>query len=226
MGGSRSNTAKDFANLSMDRSRKMFASGFPLFQKGIGMSQDAQRTGEPEFLGRALDAALSNAQDAGAMQSGAAADMAELGEKGAIGGGNTSRALSGEDLGAKLAQFVRNSSSQRQTARISQILDAAGVGVGQMGSAGELQTRALSNQLGAISMMPTQDPNVTRALSAVNLGMSVYGAGNGTWWNQNPTTAQGTINGFGQTLKQPLPLSAIYGTGSALLQPLPQGRRY
>lgn len=183
MGGSRSNSADRFARSSMDRSTKMFNTAFPLFEKGMGMATAATRTGESPFMKAALDAAQANAMDSAAIQAQAQGDAGELGEKGAIAFGNTGRALSGEDLGAKLAQFIRGSQSQRQTARISQILDAAGVGVGQVGAAGEAQTRSLSNQLAGISLMPTQDPNVSRVLAGVAAASSVYGAGRDAgWW--------------------------------------------
>ncbi len=188
MSGARGSNALGFAEQSLRQSANIYDTGFPLFQKGLGMSRAAVKAGgEPRFLGSALDRAQADAMDAAVLQAQGQADAGELATKGGIAGGNTGLALSGQDVGAKLAQFLRGSQTQRQNARISQILDAAGVSIGQTGTAGELQTRSLSNELSAISLLPRQAPGVTTALAAANLAGSIYGAGNGTWWNKPPS---------------------------------------
>lgn len=199
-GGGRSGTAERFAETSMKRSDKAFNMGLPMFQRGVGMAQSVlSQGGEPAFLGRALDNAQANAQDATYLNDTAEAVAAIFGRKGTVAGGNTGQALTPESLGAKLARVVAGSETSRVQARVGQMFDAAGVGIGQAGSAGELQTRTLSNQLGAISLMPKSDPTYSTVLAAVNAGMSVYGAG-----------------------KE----AGMWGQPNAQLQPLPVGRSY
>lgn len=170
----------------MRRSDAAFNMGLPLFQKGIGMAQSViNEGGEPAFLGRALDNAQANAKDATYLNDTAEQVAAIFGRKGAVAGGNTGQALAPENLGAKLARLIAGSETSRAQARVGQMLDAAGVGIGQAGTAGELQTRALSNQLGAISLLPKSDPTYSAVLAAVNAGGAVYGAGQQAgWWGQ------------------------------------------
>lgn len=224
MGGSRSGVSKEFAKDSMRRSGDAFEKGLPLFQRGVDMAQGViSQGGEPAFLARALENAGADAKDRTYLNDVADQVAAVLGRKGQVGGGNTGAVLAPETLGAKLASFVAGSETNRQQARIGQIFDAAGVGLGQAGSAGEMQTRALSNQLAAISMRPAQDPAYTAALAAVNAGTSIYGAGrNAGWWGQpsaqlQPFSTQRTYASYG---------GAAPTNPWALLQPLPPARSY
>lgn len=218
MSGSRSNTSEKFAKASMDRSTAAFSTGLPLFQHGVGMSREAMENPEPEYMRRALDAALSNAGDASYISAGNEAAGAALQAKGAVGAGNTSQILTPESYGARFARFLADSQSTRQNAKISQMLDAAGVGVGQAGSAGELQLKGLSNQLGAISMRPTVDPTYSSIVGAAALAGSIYGSGQQAgWWGQSAQT---------KALPASRSYSGFVGPSSALLQPLPTARNY
>lgn len=198
MGGSRSNQAAGFSRDSMTRSKEMFSAGLPLFQKGVGMAQQAFAAGgEPEYMSRALDGALANAQDASHLQANQDASSLAFQAKTPIAGGNTSMALQPESYGAKMARLVAESSVGRQNSRMSQMLDAAGVMAGQMGGAGDAQTRALSNQLGAISMQPAVDPTYAAIVGAANAAGTIYGAGDKAgWWSKGsgaPPIGTGSI---------------------------------
>lgn len=204
MGGGQSAVAERFSEQSLKRSDRAFNMGLPMFQRGLGMAQGAiAQGGEPAYLTRALDNAQANAQDATYLGDSSEAVAAIFGQKGTVAGGNTGQALTPETLGAKMARLIAGSETSRVQGRIGQIMDAAGVGIGQAGAAGEIQTRALSNQLGAISLMPKQDPTYSAVLAAVNAGGAVYGAGKQAgWWGApnaqlQPLGTQRTYLSFG-----------------------------
>lgn len=216
----------------MGRSQRAFDTGLPFLQRGMGMANSAIAAGgEPAFMGRALDASLANAQDATMLEAQAQDAGMVAQNKGVVAGGNVRRTLNPESVGAKMAQLVAQAGAGRQASRIGQIFEAAGVSLGGAGGAADAQTRALSTQLGAISMRPTVDPTYATLVGAANAAGTIYGAANTPWGNgvlQKPlptaTSYGGSFAPYANAL-QPLPQSTSY-YGSPLLQPLPPARRF
>jgi len=197
-----------------------FESGFPLLKRGMGLANSAiQQGGEPAYMGAALDASLANAQDVTMMDAQAQQAGLTAQNKGIVAGGNNRQILNPESVGAKMAQLVAQSGAGRQSNRIAQIFEAAGVSLGGAGGAADAQTRAFSNQLGAISMRPAVDPTYATMVGAANAAGTIYGAANTPWGNG--------------VLQKPLPTATSYasfpptsGAGAGLIQPLPPARRF
>lgn len=196
MGGSKQGASRGFTQDSLNRSARAFSTGFPLLQKGMGMAQQAINLGgEPVYMGQAIEGATANAQDAAFLTARQQEQGFASGARPLAAGGNLSAALSPESYGAKMAQIVANSGVSRQNARIGNLLDAAGVGIGQASGAGQLQTQALGNQLGAISMRPTVDPTYANVLAAVNAAGAVYGGVQKAGWLSNAGAPAGQAMG-------------------------------
>jgi hypothetical protein len=112
--------------------------------------------------------------------------------------------LNPETAGAKLAQVVMGSNVARQNNRIAQMLDAAGVSMGQAGGAADMQARAYANQLGAISMRPAVDPTYSGIVGGLAAAGSIYGAGrNAGWFGNKPLPTSTSYTSFPQQSSSP-----------------------
>lgn len=177
MGGSKQGASEDFAKANMVRSQRAFDTGLPLLERGMGRSMQAIAAGgEPAFMGRAIDAATANAQDAAFLTTREQARGPEAIGSRLAAGGNGAAGIGGESYGAKMAQIIANSGISRQRARIGQLLDAGGTAIGQATGAGQAEAQNLQTQLNAISMRPSYNETYANTLAAVNLAGTAYGA--------------------------------------------------
>ncbi len=189
------------------------------YQAGFGgMSQERQAIqemqamgGEPSALRAAFGGTRAGLLDAATM---AQADALRRGRQDvapAMQGGNVGASLaSPADMGAGIARALYGSRITEATSALEEQNKLLGFSVGQAQGAGSGALTAYGNELGNIPLMKNYNSTYANLMGALNLGTSLYGAGQQAGWFGGGNAGLLAGLGAGQTN----PASIPFGGGS------------
>ncbi len=213
MGGSPSQQwAEEFEKQAIAREAQAYSIGIPALQnqyQAIGAMQGMG--GEPLALQQAYGGARAGLADAAALASRDALQRQLQGNAPAAAGGNIGASLATPaDMGTGIARALYGSRITEATGALEEQQKLFGEALGQAQTAGSGMTSAMGAQLGAIPTMQQYNTSYANVLGALNLGASLYGAGQQAGWFGGGNTGLLAGLGAGQTN----PASIPFGGGS------------
>jgi len=165
-------------------------------QSGIAALQ--AQGGEPSALREAFGGARAGLLDAAVESSADSLKRERQGTKGAALGGNIGASMATPtDMGATLARSLYGSRITEATGALEEQDKLLGMSLGQSQVAGSGSLSAFGNALGNIPLMQNYNSTYGNVVGALNLGASLYGAGQQAGlFSGNPGAAAGYGNPF------------------------------